>query len=57
MKEENEIRSMRDTLLEYCKDPKGYRLTPLLLSNQEIDSQIMALNWVLEESRYHPPGV
>ena len=53
MKTEKEIRDQRDLLMEYRKDPKGYRLTPLIFSDKEIDAQIMALNWTLDESKYH----
>jgi len=57
MKSENEIKEQRDLLMEYRKDPTGYRLTPMIFSDKEIDAQIMALNWVLEESKHHAESV
>jgi len=56
MKMEEEVRAQRDLLMEYRKDPTGYRLTPFIFSDKEIDAQIMALNWVLGESKYHSSG-
>ena len=53
MKTEKEIREHRDLLMEYRKDHTGYILTPLIFSDKEIDAQIMALNWALDESKYH----
>ena len=49
MKSEKEIRDQRDLLKEYRRDPTGFRLTPLLFSNKEIDALIMAFNWVLND--------
>ena len=49
MKTEKEIRGQRKALMDYRKDPRGYRLTPLIFSDKEIDAQIMAFNWVLDE--------
>ena len=49
MKNEKEIRAKRDEMFTFRKEGKK----SMLLSDKEIDAQIMVLNWVLEESKQY----
>jgi len=49
MKSRKEIRRKRDELFAFREQGRQ----SALLSNKEIDAQIMVLNWVLEESKQY----
>ena len=52
MKSEKEISDQRDLLIEYSMDQTGYRLTPRLFTDKQIQAQIMVFNWVLDEKDF-----
>ena len=49
MKTQKEIREKRDSLFIFRKKGKQ----SMLLSDKEIDAQIMVLNWILGESKQY----
>jgi len=50
MKSEIEIRKKRDKMFNFRREGQH----SALLSDKEIDAQIMVLNWVLEEPKQYP---
>ena len=53
MKNINQIREQRDLIIEYLESafPNEYRLTSKLFTIKELTAQVMAFNWVLDESK------
>ena len=53
MKNKKQIQAQRDVLIEYLESThqEEYLLTSRLFTVKEIEAQVMAFNWVLNESK------